>query len=175
MVGKNRQNSQLINKVAEVYDWLNSQIKDHKDPAGECCACGKCCDFDGFDHKLFVTSPELIYFVANLDIVLTAETAESAEENKIKKNDNIKNLCVLCELSGKMKMSRCPYNVDGKCGIYEIRFSGCRIFTCKGDADFQGRLSEIVSKKFKAICEQFQIPYRYTDLATALNELAGDL
>jgi len=63
----------------------------------------------------------------------------------------------------------CPYNIRSKCSVYEHRFSGCRIFSCKGDTDFQSRLSESAVKKFKAICEQFQIPYRYTDLATALD------
>ncbi|MFA5238865.1 MAG: hypothetical protein WC476_04045 [Phycisphaerae bacterium] len=145
MVGKNRQNSQLINKVAEVYDWLDLQIKDHKDSAGECCACGKCCDFESFGHKLFVTSPEVMYL------------AEKLGAEKIK----------------PMKTGICPYRLDDKCTIYEIRFSGCRIFSCKGDADFQSGLSEEVSKKFKEICEQFLIPYRYSDLATVLNELAG--
>ncbi|MDD5328338.1 MAG: hypothetical protein PHY02_11100 [Phycisphaerae bacterium] len=146
MVGKNRQNSQLINKVAEVYDWLNSQIKDHENSAGRCCACGKCCDFESFGHKLFVTSPEMIYLTEKLGA------------------ENIKS----------MKKGICPYSLDDKCTIYEFRFAGCRIFSCKGDADFQSRLSEEVSKKFKAICEQFLIPYRYSDLATALNELVVD-
>jgi len=141
MVGKYQPNRQLINKVTEVYNWLNSQIEDHKDLAGRCRACGKCCDFESFDHKLFVTSPELIYLAANLH-------SESLKP---------------------MKAGRCPYNADGRCGIYEHRFSGCRIFSCKGDTDFQSGLSERALKKFKAICEKFQIPYCYTDLATALN------
>ncbi len=141
MVGKNKPNRQLINKVAEVYNWLNSQIEDHKDLAGRCYACGKCCDFESFEHKLFVTPPELIYLRTNLH------------------SENLK----------LMKTGHCPYNAGGKCGVYEHRFSGCRIFSCKGDLDFQNELSEKALKKFKAICEQFQIPYRYTDLATALD------
>ena len=61
----------------------------------------------------------------------------------------------------------CPYNIEGKCSVYEHRFSGCRIFSCKGDTDFQSRLSERALKKFKSLCTDLQIPYRYTDLATA--------
>ena len=142
MVGENKPNRRLISKVAEVYNWLSSQIEDHKDWAGRCCACGKCCDFEGFDHKLFVTLPELFYLKASLN------------------GENLK----------PMKAGRCPYNVGGRCGVYEHRFAGCRIFSCKGDLDFQNELSEKALKKFKAICEQFQIPYRYVDLATALSD-----
>jgi Fe-S-cluster containining protein len=113
--------------------------------AGACKSCGDCCDFEGFDHRLFITPPELMYLAANLG------------------DENIKPM-----LSG-----RCPYNIDGKCGVYEYRFSGCRIFCCNGDADFQSRLSEEVLEKLKSICTEFQIPYRYADLASALNGFAG--
>jgi Fe-S-cluster containining protein len=142
MVDKHRPNSRLISKVAEVYNWLNSQIEDHKDLAGRCYTCGKCCDFESFDHKLFVTTPELIYLAANLH------------------SENLK----------PMNTGQCPYNSGGKCSIYEHRFSGCRIFSCKGDTGFQSGLSEKALKKFKSLCSEFQISYCYTDLATALNE-----
>jgi hypothetical protein len=141
VVGEQKPDSQLIEKIAEVYNWLNSQIENHKDLAGRCCACGKCCDFEGFDHKLFITPPELIFLKMSLH------------------SENLK----------PMRTGQCPYNVRGKCSVYERRFSGCRIFSCKGDLDFQSELSEKALKKFKVICEQFQIPYRYIDLAAALN------
>ncbi|MHC4462357.1 MAG: YkgJ family cysteine cluster protein [Planctomycetota bacterium] len=145
-------NGQLLTKVAEVYDWLDLQVRNHSDLAGVCDACGKCCDFktpssaseQGFDHRLFITPPELIYLAANLV------------------SENVK----------PMPASRCPYNIGGKCRIYKYRFAGCRIFCCRADADFQSRLSESALKKFKSICTEFQIPYRYNDLPTALNGFA---
>ena len=152
----------LLQKVAEIYTWLDTQIRDNNQLTGQCSACGKCCDFaspapaseqgpapgldQGFDHRLFVTPPELMYLAANL----------GAEKQK------------------QMTTNRCPYNIDGKCTIYEYRFAGCRIFCCKADTDFQSRLSESALKKFKSICTEFQIPYRYTDLATALNSFSRD-
>jgi Fe-S-cluster containining protein len=141
MVAECKTNSHLIKRVAEIYKWLDLQIHNNSGLAGVCSACGKCCDFSKFDHRLFVTTPELMYLTANLG------------------TENVK----------PMTAGQCPYNKDGKCNIYEHRFSGCRIFSCKGDTNFQSGLSEKALKKFKAICEQFQIPYRYIDLATALN------
>jgi len=153
MVAGCRTNNRLLKKVAEIYDWLDLQIGRNKDLSGTCEACGKCCHFDvpapdceqGFDHRLFVTSPELMYLTAKLG------------------TENIK----------RMPASRCPYNISGKCCVYEYRFSGCRIFCCGADKDFQSRLSESALEKLKLICTEFQIPYRYTDLATALNSFAG--
>ncbi len=141
MVAGHRTDSRMLERVAQIYDWLESQIRRGGDLAGACNACGNCCDFDAFDHRLFVTPPELEYLAANLG------------------GENIK----------PMPTGKCPYNVDGKCSIYEYRFAGCRIFCCKGDADFQSDLSESVLATLKSICTEFQIPYRYLDMATALN------
>jgi len=145
MVAKSKTGNQILLKVADIYSWLDWQISQHSDLAGNCNACGKCCDFEGFDHHLFVTPAEIIYLAANLGV------------------ENIK----------PMLTSRCPYNIDGKCSIYEYRFAGCRIFCCNGDKDFQSALSESVLKKFKSLCTQFRIPYRYNDLPTALNGFTG--
>jgi len=145
MVAGTGVDKRLLERVAEIYNWLDEQIYSGGGLAGECRSCGDCCDFDGFDHRLFITRPELMYLAANLDA------------EKIK----------------PMPSNRCPYNTDGKCSIYEYRFSGCRIFCCNGDADFQSWLSEEALKKLKSICVEFQVSYRYTDLAAALNSLAG--
>ena len=145
MAAGSEANRRLLERVAEIYKWLDLQVRLEADMAGACRSCGDCCDFDRFDHRLFITPPELMYLAANLGA------------------ENIKPM-----LSG-----RCPYNVDGKCSVYEYRFSGCRIFCCNGDADFQSRLSEEVLERLKSICVELQIPYRYTDLAAGLNNLAG--
>ncbi len=134
-----------MKRVVEIYDQLDLQIRDSGNLAGACDACGKCCDFAQLDHRLFVTPPELMYLAANLS------------------NKKIK----------LMTTGQCPYNVGGKCTVYEYRFAGCRIFCCKGDTNFQSRLSESTLKKLKSVCTKFQIPYRYSDLATALNGFAG--
>jgi len=143
-------NKKLLGKVAEIYTWLNAQIRDNNLLTGQCKACGKCCDFDKFDHHLFVTPPELMYLT-------TGQQAANPGAENIK----------------SMPTNRCPYNIDGKCTVYEYRFAACRIFCCNADADFQSELSESALKKLKSLCTEFQIPYRYTGLADALNSLAG--
>ena len=145
MVAGSEADRRLLERVAEVYRWLELQLCSDSEKAGACRFCGDCCDFEGFDHRLFVTPPELLYLAANLGA------------------ENIK----------PMPANRCPYNIDDRCSVYEYRFSGCRIFCCNGDADFQSSLSEAVLEKLKSICVEFQIPYLYTDLAAGLNSIAG--
>lgn len=145
MVAGLRADEQLLERVAGIYLWLAEQIRSHAETPECCKACGDCCDFDAFDHRLFITPPELMYLAANIGV------------------ENIKS----------MPAGRCPYNIEGKCSVYEYRFAGCRIFCCDSDRDFQSELSEAVLEKLKSVCTEFQIPYRYTSLAMALNACAG--
>jgi Fe-S-cluster containining protein len=140
MVAGSAENGRLSKEVAEIYDWLEIQIAE-SNTKGQCKACGECCDLEGFDHRLFITPPELMYLKANLG------------DEKIK----------------PMPTGRCPYNVKGRCTVYEYRFAACRIFCCCANEDFQSRLSETTLKKLKSLCEELQILYRYSDLANALN------
>lgn len=135
-------NGLLPERVAEVYDWLSEQIRACGESAGCCGGCGKCCDFEKYDHCLFVTPPELMYLAVNLGVEKLEPTPTSL----------------------------CPYNVEGKCTVYDYRFAACRIFCCSGDEDFQAGLSESTLAKLKAICMDFQIAYRYADLRAALND-----
>ncbi len=132
----------LTRRVSQIYESIDTQVAADQS-LNKCEACGECCDFEKFGHLLFVTAPEMIFLRENLG------------QEKIK----------------KMEIDVCPYNEYDKCTIYPLRFAGCRIFFCKGDKDFQGRLSETTIKSFKSLCIEFNIPYKYKDLKQALKEL----
>jgi Fe-S-cluster containining protein len=132
--------------VEAIYKWLDEQIAACQMEAGVCDACGKCCDFESFGHRLFVTTPEMIFFAEKI------------------RSKNLK----------QMTKGKCSYRAGDKCTVYEHRFAGCRIFCCKGDARFQSDLTEAVIKKFKAVCDELKIPYRYMDLPTALKDFTAE-
>jgi Fe-S-cluster containining protein len=141
MVAGSGRDEQLCKKVAEIYDWLESRITD-VNQENQCSACGRCCDFEGYDHRLFVTVPELKYLAENIG------------------HENVR----------PMPTGKCPYNIEGKCTVYEYRFASCRIFSCGGDVDFQSELSELTLQKLRCLCEELEIPYLYRELAFALND-----
>ncbi len=202
--------SPLIQHVQDIYTWLDDQL-EIKSPV--CALCGKCCDFEAYDHRLFVTTPEIIYFAQKLTTSnVIASEAESCPEKSerfpglgprnffeisegfrtespkgAKQSQPLENkrLPRRSDSSGLLAMTngRCPYRAvapDGetspkggaedKCTVYPYRFAGCRIFSCKGNPDFQSDLTEVTIKKFKSLCEEFDVPYRYVDLPTALND-----
>ncbi|MBN2456641.1 MAG: hypothetical protein JXB29_08940 [Sedimentisphaerales bacterium] len=138
-------NSKLIERVAQLYQSVEREICNNVPLAEHCSKCGRCCNFKTFGHYLFVTPPEILYLIAKI-----------GEKNINPVHNGI-----------------CPYNIDGKCCIYEHRFASCRIFFCKADADFQSRLTESALKELKSICLRFQIPYSYFDLEAALNKFSG--
>jgi len=134
---------EIILQVGDIYKWLDDQRIGRGPTAGVCEVCGKCCDFKTYGHRLYVATPEMVYFA-----------------DKLGSRD-----------FRQMTTGRCPYQFDGKCTVYPYRFAGCRIFCCKGEAGFQSDLTEAAVKKFRAICEKFQIPYRYIELVEALKDV----
>ena len=132
---------QIAQEVAEIYSWIDEQI-ERKRIIRLCESCGKCCDFSRFDHRLFITTAELIYFRSKIPI------------------DNIRT----------MTTNVCPYLEDSKCTIHPFRFAGCRIFFCKAQREPQSQIAEQVLKKLKSICENYRIAYRYVELRKALND-----
>jgi len=137
-------NSLLIaDRVIKIYKWLDARVDTEN--SSLCRACGNCCNFKTFGHRLYVTTPEMLYFT------------QAIHANDLK----------------PMFAGRCPYNIDDKCSVYQYRFAGCRIFCCRGNNDLQSVLSEDVIQKFKKICTDLHLPYRYIELSVALNELAN--
>lgn len=149
----------ICSEVKQIYDWLDSNIKSLNN---QCAACGKCCCFESFDHKLFVTTPELLYFsknVKNLKPMLTQTPLEARRQRRL----------TAAKGGPPLTGQTCPYLEGDKCTVRNYRFAGCRIFFCKADKDLQNKLSEETIGKFKALCDKSNFPYRYVDLATALN------
>ncbi len=130
----------LINRVRDIYTEIDEALRNSPELAGNCLACGKCCNFKSYDHQLYITPPELLYLEHHIG------------------SENLKPITNGC----------CPYNVRGKCTVHEYRFASCRIFCCTGSKEFQSQLTESTLTELKRLCEEFSIPYRYADLSSAL-------
>jgi hypothetical protein len=129
----------MIQEVEIIYRRLDEEIQQQD---ALCCACGQCCDFESFGHRLYVTTPELVYFLHHIGSEIQPMTG-----------------------------AVCPYRVNGKCSVYPYRFSGCRIFSCKGDAETQNAISERIITIFKSLCEKNSVSYRYVYLRDGLEML----
>lgn len=134
-------NTALIEKIEQIYRRIDERLKANPETAGQCRACGKCCDFTAYDHRLYVTGPEMEYLAYKIGV------------------ENVK----------PMHNGLCPYNQNNKCTVHEYRFAGCRIFCCQGNSDLQSELTESILNELKELCTKFDIPYYYRELSQALN------
>jgi Fe-S-cluster containining protein len=162
----------IILRVGDIYKWLDEQRITDGAKAGDCDVCGKCCDLEAYGHRLYVTTPEMLYFVEKLERSNChfdrSDAVRRGVEKSIKKDSSTSLRYARNDI--EMTIGRCRYQIDNKCSVYEYRFAGCRIFCCKGDAGFQSELTETTVKKFKLLCEELQIPYRYAELPAALKD-----
>jgi hypothetical protein len=134
-----KQEVQVIKEVDVIYQGLEGELAKLSQ---SCAACGKCCDFESFGHRLYVTTPELLYFQRHVGPDIRTMTS-----------------------------GVCPYRIDGRCTVYPCRFAGCRIFTCKGDSEKENQMCEQAVKKFKTLCDKYDVPYHYVDLKSGLEML----
>jgi Fe-S-cluster containining protein len=132
--------------IARVYDDLQKAIHQRK-PI--CNTSGRCCRFEEFGHRLYVTTIELAAFVYDL------------------------------ELSGSSKPQAagtgtgCPFQVNGLCGVHTIRPFGCRIFFCDATATgWQQEQYEQFHGRLKQLHEMLDVPYFYIEWRNALRMLS---
>jgi Fe-S-cluster containining protein len=131
--------------VARVYAELQLEI-DARKPV--CNASGRCCRFEEFGHRLYVTTIELAAFVSNA----SASPPGPAESGS--------------------HMAGCPFQVRGLCSVHDIRPFGCRVFFCDATSDqWQHDQYERFHRELKRLHEQFGVLYRYVEWRQALAAL----
>lgn len=139
--------------LRELYAELDAAVTA-KGPT--CWISGKCCKFDEFGHRLYVTGLEIAWFLSQ---VKAGGPTSAAEE----RDDAIK-LPQFAEHPGA-----CPYQINGLCSTHVIRPLGCRIFFCQqGTEGWQQDLYEEFLQRLRELHEQRDLPYRYMDWISGL-------
>jgi Fe-S-cluster containining protein len=133
--------AQVREAVADFYRQVRADV-DIRRPV--CNASGRCCRFEEFDHRLFVTTIELAAFVYELEMRSWPAENESAR--------------------AKWTGGGCPFQVAGLCGVHPIRPFGCRIFFCDpGSGPWQQEQYERRHSQLKAMHQALGVPYFYVE------------
>lgn len=107
-----------------------------------CWISGKCCRFDSYGHRLYVTGLEIAWLVRQIDDGQRARLDAG-------------------ELPG---MDGCPFQVNGLCGVHAIRPLGCRTFFCDPAAQhWQSEVYEAFLADLRYLHEAHGLPYRYLE------------
>lgn len=116
-----------------------------------CRASGRCCSFDAWGHRLYVTGLEAAYLVARLGRALVPRDVDEARAR-----------------------GGCPFQQGRLCGVHEIKPLGCRVYFCDpSHQDWQGLLSERALDDVRLIHERHAIAYRYAEWRGVLSMFAG--
>ena len=125
--------------VAELYARVAAAIAAR---APVCVVSGKCCGFEDYGHRLFVTTIELAAFVYDVDLAAPMATWDG---------------------------TGCPLQRDGLCTAHAVRPFGCRIFFCDPSADqWQMTQYELFHRELKTMHERFDVPYHYVEWRQSL-------
>ena len=140
-----------------------------------CNASGRCCRFEEFGHRLYVTGLEIAWFllrVRNWDFGIGAERGKSGEPGV--------SLTQLAPTPNpQLLIPNCPYQIDGLCSTHAIRPLGCRVYFCeKGTEDWQQDTTEHFLSRLKQLHADHGLPYVYMEwrhgLAEAEQALSAD-
>ncbi len=130
-----------------------------------CWSSGKCCDFDRFGHRLYVTGLEIAWFLQNVPLETTPPVFSSAPADQTAEvtTTNL-HLPQFAERPGA-----CPYQISKLCSTHTIRPLGCRVFFCQqGTEVWQQELYEDFLRRLQRLHDEHEIEYRYLDWIAGL-------
>jgi len=132
--------------VEAVYSDLTAEVEKRR-PV--CVLSGRCCRFEEYGHRLFVTTMELAAFIHGFE--------------------NLSKQGALTESIANWNGVGCPFQVAKMCGVHAIRPFGCRIFFCdETSTQWQNEAYEVFHARLKRLHEELAVPYFYVEWREAL-------
>lgn len=131
--------------LRRLYAEVQGEI-DHRRPV--CVMSGRCCRFEEYGHRMFVTTVELVAFVHDLRAAPPRPRAAPWDG------------------------AGCPFQSNKMCGVHAIRPFGCRMFFCDPTStEWQNDAYERFHARLKRMHEELGVPYFYTEWRRALKAL----
>lgn len=136
--------SEVVRAVQSAYDDIERVIRAQ---TPRCEISGRCCHFESFGHRLYVTGLEGA-------LTLRGSGAEGAS----------------------IGAHECPFQINRACGVHAHRPAGCRVYFCDPAwAPHMNDVAEQAVAAIRSIHDEFAIPYRYMEWRALLNMLAPEM
>ncbi len=111
-----------------------------------CNASGRCCRFEEYGHRLFITTMEMAAFASLANRPMKPATWDG---------------------------SGCPFQLNGLCDVHAIRPFGCRVFFCDASSTrWQSEQYERLHGELKRLHAAMDVPYFYVEWREALAAVA---
>ena len=125
--------------VMDLYAAVQREI-DARKPL--CVISGKCCRFEEYGHRLFVTTIELAAFVHSVPF-----------------------------MPERWDGTGCPFQKNKLCSVHQSRPFGCRMFFCDPTStEWQNERYERFHADLKRLHESLAVPYFYVEWRQALRD-----
>ena len=143
--------------MAAFYDQVDTDVAARR-PV--CQVSGRCCRFEEYGHRLYVTTLELQYFA---DVQLPAAPSPAFVPNAAP------GLALpLYQPDGQFRPG-CPFQVKGLCTARQARPLGCRIYFCDASSqDWQNEVYERYHRRLIELHTSRGTPYHYREWRQAL-------
>ncbi|MBX3385346.1 MAG: hypothetical protein KF768_02115 [Phycisphaeraceae bacterium] len=160
-----------------------SQAVESRRPV--CETSGRCCKFEQWGHRLYVTGLEAAYTVALLgevDQPIHTPTANASPSTRTvslmqagSASHHGRAKLDASGLARALAEGGCPFQVGKLCGVHPIRPLGCRVYYCDPTAqEWQQDLSEVMLADVRSIHERHDVPYRYGEWRAMLRKFLDE-
>jgi Fe-S-cluster containining protein len=136
--------AEAMSAIDELYGQVQAEI-DRRRPL--CVISGRCCRFEEYGHRLYVTTLELARFMREV---------------------GPRSLPTDWDGTG------CPFQLAKLCTVHGIRPFGCRMFFCDATStEWQNAAYERFHSDLKNLHEKLAVPYFYVEWREALRQVIG--
>jgi Fe-S-cluster containining protein len=147
---------------SNLYQQIDNQVAQ-RNPL--CNASGRCCRFDEFGHRLYMTGLEICIFLAAVN------KGSGAQRSGVRPAPQP--LPILTHSpdrkAGVTESRGCPYQIEQLCSVHTLRPMGCRLFFCDPSSQqWQQDLYEHYHEQIKALHQQWELTYRYMEWRVGL-------
>jgi len=151
------QRGDIDRAIADLYTRVDAAIAAR---GPTCWLSGRCCNFDEFGHRLYVTGLEIEWVLGKASRHGGTKARRGDEEQGGGKDES-----ALSDPSClRASVPSCLFQSNTLCTIHTIRPLGCRIFFCQDRTqDWQRELYEQFLNELRALHEEHDLPYRYME------------
>ncbi|MDX1683315.1 MAG: hypothetical protein R3336_09360, partial [Phycisphaeraceae bacterium] len=145
--------------IRDLYAAVDAAVAER---APVCDASGRCCRFDTWGHRLYVTGLEVVWFLQEAGP--PGETASDDSEGSV----------ALPQLADAPDQDGCPWQVDRLCTAHDVRPLGCRVYFCEpGTEQWQQALYEEKLEGLRRLHDRHDLPWRYLEWRAGLAEASS--
>lgn len=152
---------EVARELEGIYAKASAAIAERK-PV--CVQSGRCCHFEAYGHRLYVTGVEAAYTVSRVG----KSTTDAAEPATVVAPIS------LPVIGAARARGDCPYLEGNLCTVHGIKPLACRTYFCDATAqEWQRELLERLLGEIKSLHERHGIAYRYGEWRSMLEMFAG--